>query len=377
MRSTPTYALEILLDLMPLDLYTKMIAANTAQRLNELHLWKKQTFGHSKIIPPANKCTDLITEFLHFTKTHHTSIPSRTEWNNQTLPFSTASIFTDGSKTENGTGSGIFSESLNIKHSLKLNKDCSVFQAEIKAVEKAATFLSTITDNDDKDITIYVDSQAAIKALASTTIKSKTVKDCLDALDEASSDFNITICWVPGHTNVYGNEQADLLAKMGSNSEINTDLTVLKPFCDFKGHIKTNSYSKWNKRWTDLKTCENSRQMWPCTDKNKTKILLNKNISQTSLLTRIITGHCELHYYSKRKKKRECSLCRNCEEEEETIEHILCSCPALSMNRLKHLGELDFADLTEIGDKPLNDIMNFAIKTGCFTDYNQHKQNTN
>ena len=117
-------------------------------------------------------------------------------------------------------------------------------------------------------LTIYVDSQAAIKALASTSIKSKTVKDCLDALDNASSFFNIIICWVPGHTNVVGNERADVLAKIGSNDDLPIDNSVLRPFCDLKSRNKLETYTTWNKKWTDLQTCEVSRQMWPKIDKN-------------------------------------------------------------------------------------------------------------
>lgn len=371
LKSTPTSALEVLLDLIPLDIYTKMVATNTAQRLNELNLWKNLPHGHSKIISPTKKTTDIIIETLTFKKSHTTLIPPRLDWENQTLPLSTISIYTDGSKTENGTGSGVYSEFLNFNYTIKLDKDCSVFQAEIKAVEIAAKLLITTEHNERQNLTIYVDSQAAIKALASTSIKSKTVQDCLHALDNASSFFNITICWVPGHTNVLGNEKADILAKTGSENDLPIDDSVLIPFCNLKSKNKLKTYNTWNQKWTDLHNCENSRHMWPRTDKNKTKILLNKNISQISLLTRIITGHCELHYYSKRKKQRECSLCRKCKEEDETIEHILCSCPALATTRLIHLGHHQFVNLREISTIPLDDIMRFAIKTGCFTIYNQ------
>lgn len=62
LRSTPSSALEVILDLIPIDLYTNMVASNTAQRLNETNLWKYQNFGHSKILPSYGKRTDLITE---------------------------------------------------------------------------------------------------------------------------------------------------------------------------------------------------------------------------------------------------------------------------------------------------------------------------
>ena len=48
------------------------------------------------------------------------------------------SIFTDRSKTETGTGSGVFSEDLGISVSLRLPNTCTVFQTEIYAINIAA-----------------------------------------------------------------------------------------------------------------------------------------------------------------------------------------------------------------------------------------------
>ena len=48
------------------------------------------------------------------------------------------SIFTDGSKTENGTGSGIYSDDLDISLSLRLPNSCTVFQTEIYDINVAA-----------------------------------------------------------------------------------------------------------------------------------------------------------------------------------------------------------------------------------------------
>ncbi|KAH8274142.1 hypothetical protein KR044_011969, partial [Drosophila immigrans] len=78
------------------------------------------------------------------------------------------SIYTDGSKTIEGTGSGVFSEDLATKLSFRLPDWCSVFQAEIYAVWQATKLVRTLGGS-PRDVSIYVDSQSAIKALASNT----------------------------------------------------------------------------------------------------------------------------------------------------------------------------------------------------------------
>lgn len=40
--------------------------------------------------------------------------------------------------------------------------------------------------------------------------------DCIKALTEISQNNDITIIWTPAHSNILGNERADLLAKKGA-----------------------------------------------------------------------------------------------------------------------------------------------------------------
>lgn len=64
----------------------------------------------------------------------------------------------------------------------KLNNDCSVFQAEIFAVRETIGLLANRINGLDRPVTIYVDSQAGLKALNSFTIKSMAVLQCRNAL---------------------------------------------------------------------------------------------------------------------------------------------------------------------------------------------------
>ena len=67
-RTTPTAALETMLGLCPLDLFTKEVAAKSALRLRETRTWKNSQIGHSTITKwiNANEPSDYMATHLDF-----------------------------------------------------------------------------------------------------------------------------------------------------------------------------------------------------------------------------------------------------------------------------------------------------------------------
>ena len=61
-----------------------------------------------------------------------------------------------------------------------------------------------------RTITIFTDSQAALKTLESVTVRSKMVLGCLD---ELATHNSVQLVWVPGQEGILGNQRADKLAK--------------------------------------------------------------------------------------------------------------------------------------------------------------------
>ena len=100
-------------------------------------------------------------------------------------------IYTDGSRIKDRAGSGVFiSESdgtVTQEMSYHLGKYPTVFQAEIYAIKQAANWLLEYGIN-DKQISIFVDSQSALKALAAPIIKSFEVLEALKHLNEAGAN---------------------------------------------------------------------------------------------------------------------------------------------------------------------------------------------
>ena len=115
-----------------------------------------------------------------------------------------------------------------IEMSEHIGENSTVFQAETFAVEQAAKLL---IENGTKNKTIILncDSQAAIKAVDSTTIKSKTTQNARNELHKLGQDNNVLLRWIPAHKGYSGNEKADKLAKKGSEDNEAQSVTLPVP----------------------------------------------------------------------------------------------------------------------------------------------------
>jgi ribonuclease HI len=67
-------------------------------------------------------------------------------------------------------------------------------------------------------ICICFDSKAALLVLSSYTISSKLLHQYWLSLQDLSNNNRMRLFWVPGHCNVKGNEEADMLARMSLDS---------------------------------------------------------------------------------------------------------------------------------------------------------------
>ena len=84
-------------------------------------------------------------------------------------------VYTDGSKTEYGVGSGyvVYNKGHRIQiHSSKLTDTTTVFQAEIMVINEAAEYLLNLSNHRKFcHVKILYDSQAALTALSNSQLK--------------------------------------------------------------------------------------------------------------------------------------------------------------------------------------------------------------
>ena len=92
-----------------------------------------------------------------------------------------------------------------------------------------------------------------LKALQNNKITSKTIFNCIQNLEKAGENNDITITWIPGHKGHEGNEQADLLAKKGAEDSIRNAIPTT---------ISINLIKSKIKEWLCKKSNQNLIQSW-------------------------------------------------------------------------------------------------------------------
>ena len=330
MRSTPTVALDALLNLAPLHVEVKKEAVLSAFRVLNLYKYLPGDFtGHLKVLNSfselvnLNKIDDCMPITYNFGLPFLIRIPDRREWaDGLELGESVVSFYTDGSKMSKGTGMGIYGPSLRTYEAL--GTTASIFQAELFAIESCARHCLSNDNLTGRNIFILSDSQAAIRALNSTVIRSKLVFGCLNILKLLASKCNLTLIWVPGHQGHSGNEIADELAREGSQGPfIGPEPRFGFGPSNYKEYINGWVSREKNKHFRTLPVNSMSRDFIRYDDR-RTRQLMNLNRNEVRIVTGLLTGHCRLKSHLYNMKLSNDASCRKCLDERETARHILC-----------------------------------------------------
>lgn len=78
---------------------------------------------------------DHMQAIFRFDKGFKTSLPQRSDWESGLPPAEAdVTIYTDGSKTNDGTGAGVYSEDLRCETFQNLGTHATVFQSEVVAI---------------------------------------------------------------------------------------------------------------------------------------------------------------------------------------------------------------------------------------------------
>ena len=365
MRSCPTAAMEAILGLTPLHIFIKRSAAKCAFNAaivgkNSPRRWIPPLLDDFKDYQLLCSFTDSLPKTLVFGRKFEILFPDRRVWEYIT-PYAcqnSMSWFTDGSKTSEGVGAGIYGP--HHKISLSLGHWPSVFQAELYAIEMCAS-LNIDSGIVGTNINIYSDSQAALKALLSHNQTSLIVQSCYNKLQILAQCNTLKLIWVPVHSNIAGNELADELAREGSSK----NFTGPEPFFRIPYSALSSSIDCW-----ELQNCIKHWNLVPGLTQSK-KTISPFKFSPTVIsklgkpaLRRVVgylSGHCPLKYHLFKMNLVSDSECRLCRDDDETSIHILCECEALCRNRLAIFNK-PFLEAQELKLFSYKDISAFIAK---------------
>lgn len=341
-KSAPSVALDVMLDLNPLQDMIKKEAALSALRLLDQFNYIPGNFtGHLSILSEFHQLVQIKRSSDQIPKRHceisfEIRYPCRLDWiNDAVVEHQSEVYYTDGSKTDEGVGIGVTGPEINYSESL--GQSTTIFHAEVYAIMVCARYCLDCVDLSSRSIAICSDSQAALKALDASDCKSRLVLQCLETLEELSTRCALTLFWVPGHEGIKGNETADYLARVGAKGPF----TGPEPTFGFGAKDVRDFLDRWAdgmklKHFRRLPIRSMSRKFMKY-DRKWTRLLLSLPKFQFRALTGYLTGHGRLNSYFARigvLQARD-AACRKCGAEQETVEHLLCICPAIATTRLK------------------------------------------
>ena len=374
-KSTPTTALEIMLDIKPLHLFCVQEALAARIRLDPvlefgwdgLSHTKTHSTSHMKFLQNKLEKYDInpdstdrcsVMKWSAGFKINRESFDGSAK-HRQPTQFN---VFTDGSKLNDQTGSGvvIYHGTREVHHKChRLPNGTTVFQAEVAAVAVAAETLLNMNETRVKYVKIFVDSQAALTALGNAHVTSKVVAQAIDRLNElAQTVSGVQLLWIPAHKGFTGNERADELAKAGSREEDpGKQVSVGTPQATVRSVIRESINTEWREEWQNSGIASHSKSFYSGPNPGKARFVYGLARLELGRFARIITGHNNLNFFQEKLGLHNTAICRLCGEGNETITHFIGACPVL----MNQTGEL-FADrIPDAGMRwSVRDLLNFS-----------------
>merc|ERR1712121_162399 len=156
----------------------------------------------------------------------------------------TEHYYTDGSVQGKKTGIGVFHK--NFSECIRIPDDTTIYTAEAYAILRALRQGL----KSKKDMTIFTDSLSCLVAIKHYQTEHTIITRILNILHFSS--LNISLCWIPSHCNVLGNEQADRIAKRSLNLADITNINI--PRAELMKQAKKNIIKEWQREFDLINT---------------------------------------------------------------------------------------------------------------------------
>ena len=347
-KSTPTAALELLYNIMPVHLFLKEHSMKTALRLGIKPNWSPTvTKGHQHLLyrslPQEIRGVEVDNMVTNLILVHNYEVVigdgkdiDRREW----------ACYTDGSRVGNKAGSGgiILHHSEEFRNVFFSVGDSSVFQAEVSAIVATADILNSIGIS-NSNIDFLVDSQAALKAIDNPITTSDLVRSAKYFLNELGSTNDVKLHYIAAHKGWKFNEIADKNANKGRDEPEIPENIPAPSRRSIYSIVEDVTLKKWIRHWEKVEGCRQSRYFITGPSKARALLLLRQNREALGRMVRFLTGHAFLRrqnmivFHGINPPLGDVS-CRFCEDlyMDETPHHLITECETLCQWRLATLG---------------------------------------
>jgi ribonuclease HI len=245
-------------------------------------------------------------------------------------------IYTDGSKITqpiSATAAAMTIPDRNVTHKWKLPSQISILTAELFAIFMALEWV--VASELEEKCVVFTDSLSSIKLLKNNKGKKQNVykqkiQNQLETIKQQGR--TVTICWIPSHKGITGNELVDVAAKDATTGNIITLPYLTK--LDMKGIIKSILDNTWKTSWDEqsnlvnigahIRKIRTAIGYWPWTS-------IPSNRRLETIMARLRIGHTGLNAYLYRFGLHWSPLC-DCGLRE-TVEHYLLDCPLTDNHR--------------------------------------------
>ena len=279
--------------------------------------------------------------------------------------------FTDGSllkkHTSSKSGFGAWITESNTRLSESTGQLSTIFQAEVRAILEVADVLLT-RGTSNRNIYIFSDSQAALKALDAVCVRSSLIDECYGVLNRLGEANTVVLQWVRGHAGTAGNDLADELAKAGAAKNfMGPEPAVgISPQL-VKTEIHKIAQQKHVSLWRQLLSCQQAKEFGIEPDIKRAKALLRLPRPRIRAAVSLLTGHGGFNKHLFRMGLCGTSTCPSCRQEEDTACHLLCRCEALHYQRLWTLGQ-SYLEPADVGTVSLDCLLSFLEDSGRWSD---------
>ena len=243
-------------------------------------------------------------------------------------------IYTDGSKMNGLVGAAAVGR--DVSKSVRITDKASIFTAELVALNLS---LDIIRRSKRQKFTIFSDSLSSLLAIYNRHLETGYVQKFLIAYGQlVNSGKTITLCWIPSHIGIRGNERADEAAKLALSSTISS---LKCPPTDFHQDLANRCQTLWQEEWDG---CASNKLH---SVKPNLGYLNLSNLSRRDavILRRLRIGHTRFShsYLLNREDQPQCTYC-DCAL---TVVHILIECHYYNSIRQRYFSVSNLKDLFE------------------------------